>query len=81
MTGIHLRVTIESDWPGILRVANEALPGAADGNAEWLANRRAFVGTGRARRHYVALGPDGRIVGYGAIEEDTGARGAIACSS
>ncbi len=51
-------------------MADEALPSAADGNAAWLTNRRAFGDTGRPGRQYVAAEPDGRIVGYGAIEED-----------
>jgi hypothetical protein len=60
-----LREAIAEDWPAILRIANEALPNAPDGNAGWLEARKRFGGQ---RRHYVAEG-GGEIVAYGAIEE------------
>jgi hypothetical protein len=66
---ITLRVPTDADWPAVLRVANEALPSAANGNATWVSNRRGFDATTRTRRQYVA-DVDGVIVGYGAIEED-----------
>jgi L-amino acid N-acyltransferase YncA len=69
---IELREPTDADWPDIQRVANEALPRAADGNAAWLANRRAFGETGRERPQYVAVDANRRIVAYGAIEEDAG---------
>jgi hypothetical protein len=60
-----LRLPTNGDWPSILRVANEALPNAPDGNAGWLEARKRFAGQ---RRHYVAEG-GGEIVAYGGIEE------------
>ena len=63
-----LRRPNDSDWPAILRVANDALPNAPDGNAAWLEARQRFNDNTRRRRHYVAEG-NGEIVGYGAVEE------------
>ena len=60
-----IRPAAEDDWPGILNTAHAALPWDAEGNAEWLANRKAFDGK---RFHLVAETNEG-IVGYGAIEE------------
>jgi len=59
----------DSDWPRILRLANESvrhLPGAGDQGA-WLANRREFPPE-RCREHFVAV-DDGEIAGYAAMEE------------
>jgi L-amino acid N-acyltransferase YncA len=65
---IEFRALVESDWPAVLRVANEALANAPDGNVGWLEARKSFDETRRRRRHYVAE-TNGEIVGYGAVEE------------
>ena len=74
MPEIELRTPTDDDWPAIARVANLALPHAADGNAEWLANRREFAASGQSGRHHVAVERGGRIVAYAAIEEDAAGR-------
>jgi hypothetical protein len=51
-------------------VANEALPQAPDGNAEWLAARMDLPAA-IERRHYVATDAGGAPVAYGAIERDS----------
>lgn len=66
--GVTLRAPTETDWPHILRVANEAAPWAAEENRLWCANRRSFD-PGARRRHYVAVDAGQQIIGYGAVEE------------
>ncbi len=65
-----IRAATEDDWDEILRVACEAAPWAADGNAGWLAARRSFRASGRRHRHEVAVDRHGRIIACGAVEED-----------
>ena len=69
MAGLIFRFPKDSDWPHILRLANESvrhLPCVSDQSA-WLANRREFPSE-RCREHFVAV-EDGRIAGYAAMEE------------
>lgn len=62
-----LRLAHEDDWPAILELANAALPWDADGNLEWLENRKQFSGR---RRHYLAEdAATAQALGYGAVEE------------
>ncbi len=68
MTEVALGTPTDDEWPAILRVANEALPNAPDGNIGWFENRRGFDEGSRTRRHYVAE-RDGEIVAYGAVED------------
>ncbi len=64
---MDLRPVQDDDWPVILELANAALPWDADGNLEWLENRKQFSGR---RRHYVAEdAATAQALGYGAIEE------------
>lgn len=64
---MELRPVCDDDWPAILELANAALPWDAEGNLEWLENRKQFGGR---RRHYLAEVPEtDQPVGYGAIEE------------
>lgn len=66
---VLFRPVAQSDWPAIGRVADQALPHAAEGNRQWLEARRSLDELRRRRRQYVVQ-EDGEIVGYGAIEED-----------
>jgi hypothetical protein len=63
-----LRDSTDGDWPAILRVANEALPQAPDGNAGWVDARKTFDTAKRQRRHHVAEA-EGQIIAYGGVEE------------
>jgi hypothetical protein len=70
-----LRAPAASDWPGILRAADAALPEQGPMNRQWLAARRAFLADRFARADYVVVeSAGGSVVGYGSAEggEDAG---------
>jgi N-acetylglutamate synthase-like GNAT family acetyltransferase len=62
------RALCQSEWPQILRLANESVAqvdGAGE-QSEWLANRRSFP-LDRHREQFVAV-RNGTVVGYAAME-------------
>jgi L-amino acid N-acyltransferase YncA len=67
---LQLRPCTEADFDAILAIADAAVPFDPEGNRNWLEQRRAFDGATRVRRHYV-VEEDGRLVGYGAIEQQS----------
>jgi N-acetylglutamate synthase-like GNAT family acetyltransferase len=57
-------------WDLVLELANQAVPFAPEGNAEWLEYRKAFDETKRIRNHYIAA-DDENPVGYGCLEQQS----------
>lgn len=64
---LHLRLPAPDDWSAILQLAFGAVPWDAEGNPEWVNNRKNFSGL---RRHFVVEDDtDSTPIGYGSIEE------------
>jgi L-amino acid N-acyltransferase YncA len=59
----------ESRWQEVTALADAVVPFDTVGNREWTQNRRGFASSGRERRHHAVSDSAGRLVGYGAIEQ------------
>lgn len=67
----RLRPLDERDWTPVADVASRVESDLRAEDDLWLRNRRGFDDESRARRHYVVEHAGaGKIVGYGAIEQD-----------
>jgi hypothetical protein len=63
------RTPVESDWPAIRALANQALPNAPDGNNAWMAARKAFASGSKRGVHRLFEDDKGSPLAFGAIEE------------
>lgn len=66
---LTLRPANDGDWETVLQLADVAVPFDPAGNRYWLQKRQAV--DPRLRHHYVAV-RDGRVTGYGALEQQGG---------
>jgi GNAT superfamily N-acetyltransferase len=66
---IEIRSFRPEDFRLLLDLANQAVPFAAEANAEWLEYRQAFDESQRLRRHYIAEDHHHHPVGYGCLEQ------------
>ncbi|MGQ0600440.1 MAG: GNAT family N-acetyltransferase [Anaerolineales bacterium] len=67
---IETRPFQQDDWNVLLNLANQAVPVAAQENADWLESRKAVDESQRLRRHYVATQSE-TPVGYGCLEQQS----------
>jgi N-acetylglutamate synthase-like GNAT family acetyltransferase len=69
LTEYHLTPFDESRWQEVAALADMVVPYDLAGNREWTVNRQRFQATGRERRQYGVCDNTGRLVGYGAMEQ------------
>lgn len=67
---ITIRSFQEDDFDMLLKLANQAVPFASEGNREWLEYRKSFDETENFRYHCMAE-ESGKSIGYGCLEQQS----------